>query len=142
MKNYYQVLGVDQTADEEEIKKAYRKLALKYHPDNCDRGDAEDRFKEVTEAYNVLSSPEKRKQYDQQLGGQGSRQRQHRQQTKKQTQQQAEHGFNQGDFGDFEEQFKEFFGFDPATKERVNQEAEGEDPMGTSDLFDEYFGVD
>ena len=142
MKNYYQVLGVDRTADAEEIKKAYRKLALKYHPDNCDRADAENKFKEVTEAYNVLSSPEKRKQYDQQLGGQGNRGRQRRQQKKKQKQQRTEHGFNQGDFGDFEEQFKEFFGFDPETKERVNQEEEGKDAMNTGDLFNEYFGVD
>lgn len=65
-KDYYKILGVDRSAPAEEIKKAYRKLAVKYHPDK-NKGDkaAEEMFKEVSEAYNVLSSSEKRKQYDQ-----------------------------------------------------------------------------
>ncbi|NDY42452.1 J domain-containing protein [Dissulfurirhabdus thermomarina] len=64
-KDYYQILGVSRTAGPEEIKKAYRRLALKYHPDR-NKGDkaAEERFKEVNEAYAVLSDPERRRQYD------------------------------------------------------------------------------
>lgn len=61
MKDYYKILGVPRTASEEEIKRAYRKLAHKYHPDKG--GDAE-KFKEITEAYQVLSNKEKRAQYD------------------------------------------------------------------------------
>ena len=59
-RDYYEVLGIGRQADEKEIKKAYRKLAKKYHPD-MNPGDktAEQKFKEVTEAYNVLSDPEK-----------------------------------------------------------------------------------
>ena len=65
-RDYYEVLGVSRSADDNTIKKAYRKLAKKYHPDT-NGGDpkAEQKFKEVTEAYNVLSDKEKRKLYDQ-----------------------------------------------------------------------------
>lgn len=64
-RDYYEVLGVDKTADEKTIKKAYRKLARKYHPDVCDEEGAEEKFKEVSEAYAVLSDDEKRQRYDQ-----------------------------------------------------------------------------
>ncbi|MBP7147173.1 MAG: molecular chaperone DnaJ [Acidobacteria bacterium] len=65
MKNYYEILGVARDATHEEIKKAYRKLALELHPDrNPDRHDAEERFKELSEAYAVLGNPEKRARYD------------------------------------------------------------------------------
>ena len=64
-RDYYEVLGVSKNADEAEIKKAYRKLALKYHPDkNPDDAAAEDKFKEAAEAYEVLSNSEKRAKYD------------------------------------------------------------------------------
>ncbi len=65
-RDFYEVLGVPKTATKDEIKAAYRKLAMKYHPDrNPDNKEAEDKFKEAAEAYEVLSNAEKRKQYDQ-----------------------------------------------------------------------------
>lgn len=65
-RDYYEVLGVSRDADSSAIKKAYRKLAKKYHPDtNAGSTAAEDKFKEITEAYDILSDPEKRKLYDQ-----------------------------------------------------------------------------
>ena len=65
-RDYYKILGVPRTADEKEIKKAYRKLARQYHPDvNQEDKKAEDKFKEVNEAYEVLSDPDKRSKYDQ-----------------------------------------------------------------------------
>lgn len=65
-KDYYKILGVERGASADEIKKAYRKLAVKYHPDkNPDDKAAEEKFKEATEAYTVLSDPEKRRMFDQ-----------------------------------------------------------------------------
>ena len=64
-RDYYEVLGVGKTANEDEIKQAYRKLALKFHPDrNKDNPEAVEKFKEGTEAYEILRDPKKRAAYD------------------------------------------------------------------------------
>ncbi|WP_317932163.1 DnaJ C-terminal domain-containing protein [Halioxenophilus sp. WMMB6] len=73
-KDYYKILGVDEAADDKAIKSAYRKLARQYHPDVSTENQAEEKFKEVTEAYEVLKSPEKRAEYDElRKYGQGGR---------------------------------------------------------------------
>src|SRR5947208_1665682 len=67
-RDYYEILGVARTSSEEEIKRAYRRLAMKYHPDRnngTEKGDAETKFKEAAEAYEVLSDQQKRHRYDQ-----------------------------------------------------------------------------
>ena len=61
MPNHYETLGVDKNATQDELKKAYRKLSKEHHPD---KGGDEEKFKEISEAYSVLSDPEKRKEFD------------------------------------------------------------------------------
>ena len=99
-KDYYEILGVPRNASQEEIKKAYRKLARKYHPDICKKPECEEKFKEINEAYQVLSDPEKRKLYDQfghaAFGGGGAEQT-------------PEGGFFQYE-GTIEDFVKDFFG--------------------------------
>jgi molecular chaperone DnaJ len=100
-KDYYQVLGVARDASAEEVKKAYRQLALKYHPDrNPGSKEAEDKFKEAAEAYSVLADAEKRSVYDRfghdGLRGEGF---------------QGFSGFDSSVFGDFEDILGNFFGF-------------------------------
>ena len=72
-KDYYKVLGLKKEAKSEEIKKTFRKLALKYHPDKNKEEGAEEKFMELSEAYDVLSDPKKRTDYD--MNGQGPREK-------------------------------------------------------------------
>ncbi len=98
-KDYYQILGLNHNVSEEEIKRAYRKLALQYHPDHHpDDSGSEEKFKEISEAYAVLSDSEKRRTYDR-FGYTGFK--------RKYTREDVFRGFN------FEEIFREFgFGFE------------------------------
>jgi len=96
--DYYKILGIDKTATEADVKKAYRKLARKYHPDlNPNDKEAEQKFKEANEANEVLSHPENRKKYDQY--GEDWK---HSEEFEKQRQQQSRGGGQQGGFGGFE----------------------------------------
>lgn len=101
-RDYYEVLGVPRNATQEEIKQAYRRLARQYHPDVNKSPDAEEKFKEINEAYQVLSDPEKRRQYD--LFG-------HAGVTGGAAQGGARVDFDFTDFPDITEIFEEFFGF-------------------------------
>ncbi len=121
-KDYYEILGVAKGATVEEIKKAYRKLALKYHPDKGGGVEAEKKFKEINEAYQVLSDENKRRQYDQygQVFGNG---------------QSSGPGFAGFDFnsfggenfGDFGDIFETFFGGGKRTKRSKEDVLRGED---------------
>lgn len=116
-KDYYEVLGVGRDADEQELKSAYRKLALQYHPDrNPNNKEAEERFKEAAEAYSVLSDPQKRAAYDR-FGHQG-------------LQGAAAQGFNPDAFADFSDILGDFFGFGDlfgSGSRRRNRPQRGED---------------
>ena len=119
-RDYYEVLGVDKSASDDDIKKAYRKLAMKYHPDrNPDDKEAEQKFKEVGEAYSVLSDPEKKSKYDQfghsAFDGSGGY---------------GQGGFGGFDFGGFDmgDIFSSFFGGGSAGRQsRANAPIPGDD---------------
>ena len=113
-RDYYEVLGLKKGATPEEIKKAYRKLALKYHPDrNSSDGDTEKKFKEINEANQVLGNPEKRARYDQFGSAEGMGDFQGR-------------GFSDfGDFGDFGDIFESFFGTKTRRSERGTHSQRG-----------------
>ena len=138
-RDYYEVLGVKKDATDAEIKRAYRKLAAKYHPDVNHEPDAEQKFKEINEANEVLSDADKRARYDQ-FGFAG-----------------VDPNFNPaagagggnpfggfGDFGDLGDLFGSFFGGGRSTRRSANAPMRGEDVMARLDLtFEEAaFGTE
>ena len=140
-RDYYEVLGLAKGASDDEIKKAYRKLSKKYHPDINKEADAEEKFKEVSEAYEVLSDPQKKAAYDQYghagtdpnygggaggFGGFGGG------------------GFSSSGFGGFEDIFDSFFGGGGGRSVDPNAPRQGADLQYTIQLkFEEaIFGVE
>jgi curved DNA-binding protein len=133
--DYYKVLGVDKNATEKEIKNAYRKQARKHHPDlNPNNAEAERKFKEVNEANEVLSDPEKRKKYDK-YGENWQHSEAYEQQARQQSQQRSYGGgpsfgggFDFGGGGDFSEFFQSMFGGGPpGSGGRQSQRYRGQD---------------
>jgi DnaJ-class molecular chaperone len=111
-KDYYKILGISKTATKDEIKKAYRSLARKYHPDhNPDNKEAEEKFKELQEAHEVLSDDDKRKAYD--MFGSAEFRPGGRTTWRRAGEQQGgyEYSYNSQDFPGFEDIFKDIFGF-------------------------------
>ena len=132
-KDYYELLGLEKGASEDDIKKGFRKMALQYHPDrNKDNKEAEEKFKEINEAYQVLSDPQKKAQYDQyghvDNNGQGG----------------FEGGFDFSEMGGFGDIFESFFGGGFSGKNRRNGPAKGADLEYNLNLtFEEaVFGVE
>lgn len=116
-RDYYEVLGVSKNATEQEIKSAYRKLAMKYHPDKSKEPDADKKMQEINQAYEILSDPKKRQNYDQFghdaenanfAGSSGGFQ-----------------GF--GGFGDFSDIFGDIFGFGKSSRRNTNAPQKGQD---------------
>lgn len=140
MKNYYEVLEVNRNASAEEIKKSYRKLARKYHPDiNPGNPEAEALFKKINEAYSTLSDNTAKEVYDAKLGG--------TQTTYSKSSTESHSGgpdtpqdFN---FADFEKRFESFFKFNPRTKEMsaAIKKGDSKSSVNTTDFFEKYFKV-
>lgn len=144
--NYYQVLGVQKSAPAEEIKRAFRKLAKRYHPDvNQGSQEAARKFREVQQAYEVLSDPEARRSYDNGVRSGGA-------QRGKEAEARGRSGMRQDgnmrgepfDPSRAEEQFSQFFGFTSQGKSAAkgeNTRSAKDGPIPTNQTFEQFFGI-
>jgi len=137
MTDLYKLLEVSCEADEKEIKKSFRKLAKKYHPDlHPGNLEMETKFKAINEAYSILSDPIKRSEYDKKrLGGQKTNQK-----TNSPKKEHAKRTSN-FDINDLNKSFENFFGFDPNSGQPVKKnEKLKKNPLDTSDIFNKFMG--
>lgn len=139
MKNYYEILGLRQTATKDEIKKAYRALAMKYHPDvNSGDADSEKKFREINQAYETLKDDKKRLEYDNKLNQNefNKNEKSKAKQSNKQTV--YDKPF---DIRDVSDTFENFFGFNAKTGDIVNEEKlKKKNPIDTTDIFEKFMG--
>ena len=143
MENLYSVLGVTQNATEAEIKKAFRALSKKYHPDvNPGDREAEEKFRKVSEAYSFLQDPQKRKEYDKKL------KEEERGAFRKNPGKSAppHQGTSGIEFCEMERQFARFFGFQPGqaglNEEGIHKEEKTKaNPIDMTEMFEKYMGV-
>ena len=139
--NYYQILGLQRDVSQEEIKKAYRRIAKQYHPDsNPGNREAEKKFKEASEAYEVLSNEEKRENYDHKLTTEWNKPKPTKTAENKTTVKQPFPFFST------EESFEHFFGFCPldnktdSGKNRKTKKTKT-NPLDTTEMFERYMGI-
>ena len=139
MKDYYKILGVSPTTSDVEIKKAYRKLAKKYHPDaNPGNKSAEAKFKEINEAYETLSDETKKAEYDLRTFGTSRGSSDNAGSHEASSRAGGKSNINYDDFVRTSKTFEDFFSFNPKTKEHtLDKDVK---PMKTKDAFDAIFG--
>lgn len=155
---YYEILGVDRNATEDEIKKAYRKLARKWHPDlNRDNPEmAEKKMTEINVAYTTLSNQVSRIDYDKKLDRESSNSARPKQSTAGKTRPSARTSAKTSakqstniDFGNVQSSFESFFGFDPKTKTVTNEDKlntfaktkRKRNPLDTTEMFERFMGI-
>lgn len=155
---YYEILGVDRNATEDEIKKAYRKLARKWHPDlNRDNPElAEKKMTEINVAYTTLSNEVSRIDYNKKLDVANAHSSRPKQSTTGKTQTSARPSAKTAtnksshiDFGNVQSSFETFFGFDPKTKTVTNEDKlntftknkRKKNPLDTTDFFEKFMGI-
>lgn len=143
MEDYYKVLGVSRTATEDELKRAYRKLAKRCHPDTHP-GDkeCEERFRLINEAYDTLGNAAKRRKYDSAYNPGSAEGRRGPGRQRGQARPDAR---PEVDFADIHKTFEQFFGFDPHSHEVVNEEkldpGKKSNPLDTTAFFEKFMGV-
>ncbi len=142
MTDWYQVLGVPRQATEEMIKKAYRRLAKTYHPDTHQGNqEYENKFRQISEAYSILSDKEKRKKYDKKL--QDSEFVEEKERTKENRRGETPKA-ETIDFRNVYRNFEQFFGFNPDTKDILNEDKlkqKAGNPLDASVLFEQFMGI-
>lgn len=134
MKNLYQILEVSTQATPEEIKRAYRVLAKKYHPDSNSAQGVAERFNEISEAYQILRDEKLRRDYDQAFFNQSSK-------TQRKQSQGPRAPRPNTDGVDINFEFEQFFGFNPSGKKPSEKNQAKKEPMDTSRIFDSFFKV-
>ena len=139
MNNLYKILHVSDTVSTEELKKAYRTLTKKYHPDvNPGDSQAEAQFKQINEAYDILRNPERRKEYD------ISQKRQSRQAPAQDVKRQTDVSKDSTmDFTQMHGNFAHFFGFNPKTGQVTNESQlrKRNNPLDAIDIFEQFIGL-
>jgi len=138
IKNYYNVLGVNQTDSEDTIKKAYRKLAKKYHPDS-NPGDkaAESKMQDIAEAWETLGNEKKRKQHDQELSGNAKQKPFKTGPTKTPR---SDRPMTQEDFFNMTRGFDDMFSPEAIKNSANRSKASGKRPIDTTDFFEKVMG--
>ncbi|WP_061313058.1 DnaJ domain-containing protein [Clostridium botulinum] len=146
MKNYYKILGVSESSNKDEIKKAFRNLAKKYHPDkNKDNKDAIEMFQQINEAYEILSNESSREEYDRKLNQNSSnRSKNESKNNSKKSQAKTKENFNKGDaLNDLNQYFESFFGFKASSNDVDGSKIkkDSKNPIDTSKIFNNFFNV-
>ena len=144
MKDYYEILGVSETSSKDEIKKAFRSLAKKYHPDrNGNDENAIKKFQEVNEAYEVLSNEDSKKSYDEKKTNFKNA---HKKKNENSKNNKTDNDFSEKtrskkeSMEDLNQYFANFFGFDP-TSNNINKDKlkKQDNPIDTSNMFESFF---
>ncbi|MBZ0314283.1 J domain-containing protein [Clostridium butyricum] len=144
MKDYYKILGVSETSSKDEIKKAFRSLAKKYHPDrNGNDENAIKKFQEVNEAYEVLSNEDSKKSYDEKKANFKNA---HKRKNENSKNNKTDNDFSEKtrskkeSMEDLNQYFANFFGFDP-TSNNINKDKlkKQDNPIDTSNMFESFF---
>lgn len=143
MKDYYKILQVEKNASPDEIKKSFRKLAKKFHPDsNSGNKEAEEKFKEVNEAYSILGDESKKARYDLDISNQSESNlnRFNKKNTSKERNK-SNNKMSESDFMKTDNMFENFFGFNPKGNGfNFNNKDENIKPMKTNEAFEKVFG--
>lgn len=140
MKNYYEILGISFDANKDEIKKSFRNLAKKYHPDkNKDNKEAYRKFQEVSEAYEILGSEDSKKKYDEKLASfRTKNSNEHKE--KSRTSSNKDNTSKDVNLGNLDSVFESFFGFNGKTNDvDKNKIKNNKNPMDTNDIFERFF---